>query len=238
MHRETLNRAIFLLLFPVLAGCGGGPERVVLKGGTEHLPLLDGRTLSYRERENTEEHTYTVQMRYAGGKTTRVYPLLFKGIKMGHCVFRSDGKQVIFSTDKPLTALMSLPEYRQIWVDEAAKIGDEWNDMDTGTKTMLAGFETVTVPAGTYENCYKTVTTVLPVFLDSLQAWRERGDLSDDEYRDWQADSKDIIVRWFASGVGLVKEQINSSDHTRELVSVVKTGTGKIDIDSTQSDSE
>jgi hypothetical protein len=236
MVRESLNRVIFLSVLFLLVGCGEGPERTVLRGGTEHLPLLDSRVMRYREKIGAEERTYTMQMRYAGGKLVRVYPLLFKGLDLGHCMFRSNGPQVLFSTDKPLTAMMALPEYRQLWVDETAKAGDEWEDKDVGTKTTLEGFETITVAAGTYEKCYKTVTTVEPAFMDSLDSWRERGSMTPDEYDDWAKDAHDRTVRWFASGVGLVKEDVNNGERVRELVAVVKPGTGRVDIDSTKSE--
>lgn len=238
MRRECLNRVIFLCLLLLISGCGGGPERAVLRGGTEHLPLLNDRMMRFRERRGQDEHTYTMQMRYAGGKVVRVFPVLYNGIDLGHSVFRSNGTRVYFCTDKPLTAMMSLPEYRQLWVDETAKEGEEWEDEDMGTKTLFEGYETVTVPAGTYERCYQTVTVVQPAFMDSLNAWKERGEMPPEEYDDWASHAHDRIVRWFAPGVGLVKEQINEGDLTRELVAVVKPGTGKTDTDTTQTESE
>jgi hypothetical protein len=119
-------------------------------------------------------------------------------------------------------------------VNEAVKEGDEWEDTDMGTKTIFAGYENVTVPAGTYPHCYNTVTTVEPVFMDSLYVWRDRGSMTSEEFDDWASYANDVTVRWFASGVGLVKEQLNSSDHTRELLEVVKTGIGKVDADTTE----
>ncbi|HEY3293894.1 MAG TPA: hypothetical protein VGL38_00495 [bacterium] len=236
MHRERLNHAFFIGLFLIIAGCGGGPERIILRGGTEHLPLLDDRVMRYRETVGTEEHTYTMHMYYAGGRAIRVYPVVVKGIDLGQCMFRSKGDLVYFGTNNPRTALSALPEYRQLWVDETAKPGEEWEDMDTGTKTLFEGFETVTVPAGTFDNCYKTTTIVLPTFMDSLNAWRERGEFTPEEYNDWSAGANDRVVRWFAPGVGLVKEQINGSDHVRELEEVVKPGTGRVNADTTQTD--
>ena len=35
-----------------------------------------------------------------------------------------------------------------------------------------------------------------------------------------------VIIRWFAPGVGLVKEQIGDPTHYRELVAVDREGTG------------
>jgi hypothetical protein len=236
MNCEKPYRCISILLLALLAGCGGGPERTPLRAGTEHLLLLDGRKMRYLDQDNGKSSTYTLEMHWGGGKAFRVYQAVFDGLDRGHCTFISNGPKVFFTTDKPVTALQGLLEYRQLWVNEEAKQGEEWVDTDTGTKTLFAGFEDVTVPAGKYDNCYKTVTVVLPAFTDSLKVWREAGEITPEEYDEFLADANTTTVRWFASGVGLVKEQINGSDHTRELEDVVKAGTGKTSADTTSTE--
>ncbi|RPH93719.1 hypothetical protein EHM69_09470 [candidate division KSB1 bacterium] len=230
----SYSSLLFILLF--LWGCGG-PEGVALRGGTEHLLLLDKRTLQYQERYRGETVPYTLIMRYTGGQDIRVYNLEFRGIEMGRCRLISKDQQVFFETTKPLTKFDYLPEYRQLWVDESVLSGGEWEDFDVGTNTVVAPSETVTVPAGTFSNCYKTVTSAFPSFVDSLEVWRGEGLISEEEYQQQKSAAGIAVVRWFASGVGLVKEQIGSPDHVRELVEVKRPGTGRVDIPSDESDS-
>lgn len=227
---ECSRRAAVFVILALACGCGG-PQKVALRGGTEHLLLLHDRLLRYQERTGERTRTFTLRLLYAGGRSVRVYEAVFDGVDPGRCAFLSSGTQVFFETNRSPMALELLPEYRQLWVDEAAAVGDSWQDEDTGTETVFAGYETVTVPAGTYQNCYKTVTTASRALTDSLSAWRSRGRLSDEEYQSRADEAARVVVRWFASGVGLVKEQL-APDHVRELLAVVRPGTGLVDISS------
>jgi hypothetical protein len=229
--QRDIKRYSLLFVFFIVWGCGG-PERAALRGGTEHLLLLHGRTMEYKERDGTETLRYSIRMFYSGGRSVRVYELKIKGVDWGRCRLISKDKQVFFETNKPSTALENVPEFRQLWVDEAALSGDGWDDPDTGTQTVVAASETVTVPAGTYENCYKTVTTGTPELMDSLDVWHERGEITNEIYRSQMAAAQTVVVRWFASGVGLVKEQIGGPEHVRELVAVSEMGKGKVDVES------
>jgi hypothetical protein len=228
-QRDTVSYSL-LFVFLVLAGCGG-PERVPLRGGTEHLLLLHRRTLRYVERNGPEQRSFTMRMFYSGGREVRAYELQVKGLDLGRCRFVSRGTQVFFETNKPATVFADVPEFRQLWVDETAGPGDDWTDGDTGTQTVVAPAETVTVPAGTYENCYKTVTTGTQALLDSLTAWHERGALPDDIFESEMKAARTPVIRWFASGVGLVKQQMGDPDHVWELVAVSEQGTGKVDVE-------
>ena len=163
-QRDTMTYSLLFVFF-LIVGCGG-PERVALRGGTEHLLLLHRRTMRYVERKGSEERRFTIRMFYSGGRSVRAYELEVKGLDLGHCRFISKDQQVFFETNKPATTLADVPEFRQLWEDETANPSDGWEDSDTGTETVVASSETVTVPAGTFENCYKTVTTgtsALPV---------------------------------------------------------------------------
>lgn len=223
-HLFTLS-----ILFLLLNGCGP-PERVIRPGGTEHLPLFHNRTMKYVEYNGGRETEYTMSMRYIGGGRVRIFPLTFSGVDRGYCEFISRGSQVVFATDRPRTALAprrTLDEYRQLWLDEKALSGEAWTDEDVGTQTVFAGYESVSVPAGKFYDCWKMVVEAMPVLFDSLDARHTRGDLSDEEYARETEQAGWIVVRWFAPGVGLVKEQIGSSEHTRELVEVVNPGYGQ-----------
>jgi hypothetical protein len=221
--------AALLALAVFLAGCSIGVDRILLRGGTEHLLLLNNRVMKYQEREGAKIKPYTMTMLYAGGVSVRVFETRFKGVDFGECKFISRGPQVFFSTSRPLTAVREVPDCRQLWVNEEAKEGESWEDDDTGTQTMFAGYESVTVPAGTYDRCYKTVTTVVPALAESLKVWHNSGVLTDRQFEQQEVIAKMTIVRWFASGVGLVKEQLGESDHVRELVAVEQPGVGSLD---------
>jgi len=217
----------------LLSGCGG-PERAPLRGGTEHLLLLHGRELRYEERVGEEVKPYTLRLTYSGGDMVRVFEAQFRGLDFGRCSFISNRTQVFFETNRPTTALQELPEYREAWVDEEAKPGDVWLNEDTGTETAFAGYESISVPAGTFSECYKTVTVGSETLLDSLEVWLARGAIEQGEYDAQMAAAEVVVVRWFASGVGLVREQIGNSDHVRELVAVVRPGTGRVDLPPTE----
>jgi len=219
-------RILLLLVALTVVGCGG-PERVVYRGGTQHFPLLHDRQLRYQERTGGDTREFTLLLRYAGGRSILVYQGLYKGIEPRQCNFLSRDSLVTLETPFPLTTSEYLPAYRQVWVDETAEVGDFWIDEDTATETTFAGFEDVTVAAGSYPRCYKTVTAALPALADSLRARHDRGDLPEREYARQLANSKRVIVRWFAAGVGLVKEQIGSDEHVRELVEIMKPGRGE-----------
>jgi hypothetical protein len=223
-----------ILLGAVAAGCGGPERPTPPRGGTEHLLLLDRRVLQYQERDGDKVQPYTLELLFAGGRRVKVFDAVFHGLDLGNCQFISNDTLVSFVTDQPLTPTMPLPEYRQVWVDEKAQVGDMWEDAGAGTQTVLDGYETVTVPAGTYPHCYKTVTTVVPAYEDSLIEWRRRGELTDQGFERLSSNARLVFIRWFASGVGLVKEQISDPDHVRELVAVKQIGTGRIDTTTTQ----
>lgn len=230
-HKQRdITRYSLLFVFVLLLGCGG-PERVPLRGGTEHLLLLHNRVLRYEERYHRELKTFTMRMHYAGGRSVRVYSLQMKGADWGNCSFISSGSQVFFETNKPSTALQDVPEFRQLWINEELSVGDGWEDQDTGTQTVVAPSETITVPAGTFENCYKTVTTGTQELLDSLQSWHEKALLADEDFETQLKRARIPVVRWFASGVGLVKEQIGGPEWVRELSAIEKMGTGRVDIE-------
>jgi hypothetical protein len=231
-QRDTMTYSLLFVFF-LIVGCGG-PERVALRGGTEHLLLLHRRAMRYVERKGSEERRFTIRMFYSGGRSVRAYELELKGLDLGHCRFISKDQQVFFETNKPATTLADVPEFRQLWVDETAKPGDGWEDSDTGTETVVASSETVTVPAGTYENCYKTVTTGTSALLDSLTFWHESGALKDEIFESQMAAAQKPVVRWFVSGVGLVKVQFGDPDHVWELTAVAEPGTGRVELETPQ----
>lgn len=220
-----------LCTFILLLGCTKGPERVAFLGGTSHMPLREERVLRYQEQRAGDVKEYRLTMSYSGGHRSKVYALRFKDAAFGECELISKDSLVYFSTTKPLTAMVprgSAPEWRELWLDENAKRGEAWVNEQTGTQTVYAGNETLEVPAGTFTHCYKTVTEGLPELADSLLLRRDRGDLTGQEYENEIANAKLVVVRWFAPGVGLVREQVGS-EIIRVLAEVEQEGRGRVD---------
>ncbi|MBK6766674.1 MAG: hypothetical protein IPG71_10270 [bacterium] len=89
----------------ILSGCGSLPERKPYRSGTEHLPLLDGRVLRYRERAADETSEYTLTLRYLGGRAWKVYEAADENNPYGVIEFSSDGKIVEAATLVSLTSL-------------------------------------------------------------------------------------------------------------------------------------
>jgi hypothetical protein len=231
-YRRRIARAVLWLtvLAALAAGCSG-PERRYPLAGTEHFPLRDRRTLSYRQTRNGRITNYTWRLRWLGGNRIKVFALDVDGLDFGECTITQIDSAVVFVTTAPLTMLESPqlePEFRQAWVDETVAHGDDWTDPDTGTRTVFTGFESVTVPAGTFPRCYRTVTEATTELLDSLSARLDQGTLTPAEHAQQLAQARLVVSRWFAPGIGLVKEQIGSPDFIRELIAVTDSGRGEI----------
>jgi len=211
------------------------PQRTVFRGGVDYMPLLDGRKLVYRETDEGERDDYSLTLHYIGGRNWKIYSVVEEETPYGRIEFESNGVVLRVSTQISLTSLesrKSIGAFTTVWLDGNAPEDSAWFDELTGTETLVAGYENVTVPAGSYTECLKTVSTPLPDLADSLEARYERSEIDEKQYTlertflNWQT------VRWFASGVGLIKEQIGPPGETkilRELVAVEVEGTGKED---------
>lgn len=185
----------------------------------------------YRQRRGDVTTEYSWRQNWLGGKRVKVFSLTIDGIDMGDGTLIQSDSAITFATTKPLTMLESpriVPEFRQVWVDESVARGEGWDDPDTGTRTVMAGFESVTVPAGTFEHCYRTVTEASPELFDSLTSRRNDGSLTVQDYQLQIEQARLVVSRWFAPGVGLVKEQIGGPDYVRELVKVKHPGRGEL----------
>ena len=217
---------LFLLGLLLIIGCGEY-QRKVPRGGTEYLPLKEDLTLRYRLTYYGEVQEYSMRLRYLGGKSYKVFKAYFEGGEQGGLEFSSHGKQVVVTTQHSLTSLKSRLErgdFQQLWIDESLEPGDFWQDEDTGTQTVFTGYEDVTVPAGTFSDCYLTVTEALPELIDSINARLERGELDAELLNQELENAKLVVVRWFALDVGLVKEQFGSSAYVRELLAIENEG--------------
>lgn len=231
---------LVLAVLLLSAGCGEMPQRKALRGGTGFFPLLEDRALRYRQSGEEGTLDYTLTLHYIGGRQWKVFVVKGEDIPYGGIEFQSDGRYVEAVTSRSMTSLDSrskLGEFSQVWLDDSAAVDSSWQDLSTGTETLVAGFETVTVPAGTYEDCLVTATTPLPQLADSVEARFRRDEMNEEtyllerEYARWQT------VRWFAFGVGLVKEQLGPPGQpriTRELVAIENEGFGSADSSNTE----
>ena len=166
-----------LLLTSIFSACGEAPTRFVYRSGTDYMPLLDSRVLRYREKADGPSTEYTLTLKYIGGRSWKVYTCQDENIPYGSIEFTSNGVIVEAATLISLTSLESrkvVSAFNQVWVDEAVEVDSSWYDESTGTETLVAGYETVTVPAGKLEDCLKTGTTPLPEIADSVESHTPR----------------------------------------------------------------
>jgi len=226
---------LFLAVSLLISACGEAPSRVVFRSGTEFMPLLDGRKLRYRQNDEGETSEYSLTLKYIGGRQWKVYTTEDDNLPYGAIEFSSNGTIVEAVTLISFTSLESrklVSAFNQKWVDAGAELDSVWFDEVPGTETLVAGYETVTVPAGKFENCLKTVVTPLPEIKDSVEARYQRGDSDEKLYIEEREVASWQTVRWFAHGVGLVKEQIGPMGDAkiiRELIALDSEGVGFID---------
>ncbi|MBU0691344.1 hypothetical protein KKC97_05555 [bacterium] len=217
----------FLVLLVLLTTGCGDYQRVVPLGGTDYLPLKEDLTLRYRLTYYGDVEEYSMRLRYLGGKDYKVYKAYYKGDAQGGLEFSSHNQQVAAITQYSLTSLGSRYErgdFQQVWIDESLQPGDFWQDADTGTQTVFVGYEDITVPAGTFTDCYKTATEALPELVDSINARFDRKEMDSEMFNQELENAKIVVSRWFARDVGLVKEQFGTSEYVRELLAVENEG--------------
>lgn len=227
---------LFLLLSAAwIASCSSGIERKAYRGGNDYFPLLEGRTLSYRQTQDGETKDYTMSLHYIGGRSWKVYEAKFEGLAYGGLEFNSNGLIVEASSQYSLTSLDprdDVSEFRQVWIDLGAREDSIWFDAAPGTESIFAGYETATVPAGRFENCMMVIANPIAEIKDSIEARHARENTSDALYKKEVEVWNWSTVRWFAPGVGLVKEEIGPPGEVkirRELVAVTSEGVGVVD---------
>ncbi|MBL0063358.1 MAG: hypothetical protein IPP40_18210 [bacterium] len=159
-----------MLLSLFFNSCGGTPTRIVFRGAARNICLLDSRVVRYRQKGSGETSEYTLTFKYIGGRAWKVYTAKGDNLPYGELEFSSNGTIVEAATQMSLTSLESrntVGAFNQVWVDEM-DVDSVWYDEQTGTETVVAGFERVTVPAGTFDECLKTVTTPLAEIADPV----------------------------------------------------------------------
>lgn len=184
MNKKYLISVLMIAVVTIL-GCatvtstGGGTSG----GGREYFPNTDGYSWSYNYRPMSGSQmemniTFSGSIT-SGGKTFQV----FKG-NIGIITFES----YVIVTDSNVKTYNTLTSEASTLLVFPLNVGSHWFNSGSDESQVLA-LETVTVQAGTFNNCYKVRTTRQASFYDD----------------------------WYAPNVGLIKE-INSSA-TLELVS-------------------
>jgi hypothetical protein len=223
------------LLAAWIASCNSGIERTSYRGGNDYFPLLEGRVLSYRQTIEGETKDYTMSLHYIGGRAWKVYEAKIEGLAFGGLEFNSNGVVVEATSQFSYTSLEPRDEvsaFRQVWLDTGAREDSLWYDAAPGTESVFAGYQSVTVPAGSFENCMMIIATPVAEIKDSIEARHARGKSSDVLYQKELEVWNWSTVRWFAQGVGLVKEEIGPPGGVsirRELLAVTSEGHGLVD---------
>ena len=178
--------------------------------GITYLPLRDGQTYTYQRQCGEETKQLTRRLRIVKGDIENPeFRVIEKGGDSFDQFLRHQGNAIVHLTEKPLERLEDLGEgqlYLSTWLLDGAMSGDYWEDNETGLRTAVAGFESVTVPAGTFGDCIKTVTEPTAILLEVVEKRGEQTGLSAEQIAIELENARELCIRWFARGVGLVKE--------------------------------
>ncbi|MBU1707197.1 hypothetical protein KKB28_04705 [bacterium] len=222
-YRPVRLGIVLLTLFLVIS-CNKSKEPLGEDYGIAYLPLRDNQTFTYQRQcgDNTEQVTRELRL-VKGDLETPEFRIIEKDGESFDQFLRHQGNAVVYLTEKPLARLEDFAEgqlYLSTWLLDGATNGDYWEDEETGLRTAVAGFESVTVPAGTFEDCIKTVVESTDLLLEVIEKRGEQSGLSEEMLAVELEDAKELCIRWFAWGVGLVKEE--KGDCRLELVSYIR----------------
>ena len=222
-YRPVWLGIVLLSLLTILA-CTKSKEPLGEDCGMAYLPLRDGQTYTYQRQcgDNTEQLTRRLRF-IKGDIETPEFRVFEKGDESFDQFLRHQGNAVVHLTVKPPARLMPLGEghfYLSTWLLDDASPGTYWEDEETGLRTAVAGFESVTVPAGTFDDCIKTVAEPTEILLEVIEKRGEQNGLSAEEITVELESARELCIRWFAWGVGLVKEE--KGDCRLELDSYIR----------------
>ena len=223
-YRPVRLGIVLLTLFTVLS-CTKSDRPLGEDYGIVYLPLMDAQTYTYQRQcgENTEQLTHRLRI-VKGDLEAPEFRVIVKGAESFDQFLRHQRNAVVHLTEKPLARLMELNEgqlYLSTWLLDSASRGDYWEDEETGLRTAVAGFESVTVLAGTFDDCIKTVTEPTDILLEVIEKRGKQNGLSAEQIAVELENARELCIRWFARGVGLVKEEkgdcrLELSSHIRQ----------------------
>ncbi len=222
-YRPVRLGIILLTLFTVLS-CSKSKQPLGEDYGIAYLPLRDGQTYTYQRQCNEQTEQLTRRLRIIKGDIeTPEFRVFEKGGESFDQFLRHQGNAVVHLTEKPPARLEEFDEgqlYLSTWLLDGATRGDYWEDEETGLRTAVAGFESVTVLAGTFDDCIKTVTEPTDILLEVIEKRGEQNRLSAEQIAVELENARELCIRWFARGVGLVKEE--KGDCRLELNSYIR----------------
>jgi len=176
--------------------------------GITYLPLRDGQKYTYSRQYGDESEQFSVELKFVEGDLASPE---FRVINRdGRDTFlRRQRDAVVCLTDAPLGRLQELPAgqlYLSTWLLDGATAGVFWEDDETGLRSAVAGFESVTTPAGTFDDCIKITVEPTDILLEVMRLRAEQQGRSPHEIAAELHAAAEVRVRWFARGAGLVKE--------------------------------
>ncbi len=222
-YRPVRLGIVLLTLFTVLA-CTKSKRPLGEDYGITYLPLRDGQTYTYQRQCDGSTEQLTRRLRIIKGDIeTPEFRVFEKGGESFDQFLRHQGNAVVHLTEKPPARLEEFDEgqlYLSTWLLDGASPGSYWENEETGLRTAVAGFESVTVLAGTFDDCIKVVTEPTDILLEVIEKRAEQRGLSAEQIAVELESAKELCIRWFARGVGLVKEE--KGDCRLELNSYIR----------------
>ncbi len=212
MKREFLKYlspclALSMMLSVIACSKPGG--KLENNYGISYLPLRDGQKFVYqRECGGRAERVVRELSLVRGDLETPEFRVNAAG--MGDMFLRRQGNAVVCLMEKPPARLTELPDgelYLSTWLLDGATPGTFWEDEDTGLRTAVAGFETVTTPAGTFDSCIKVTIEATEILWQATKERIRREKLSPEQEDAICEGLSFVCIRWFARNVGLVKEE-------------------------------
>lgn len=218
-HYKRLWSIVGLLLSLVIVSCSTSSRKLGEDLGITYLPLRDGQKYTYHRQRGDRSEQLTCRLQFVeGDRTTPEFRAI--GQDTREIFLRRQKDAIVCLTEDPPARLKQLPAgqlYLSTWLLDGATRGVFWEDEETGLRSVVAAFEAVTTPAGTFDDCIKIVIEPMDILLEVMEVRGERQGRSSEEIAAELRAVSEVRVRWFARGVGLVKEE--KGDCRLELIS-------------------
>jgi len=193
MQRNLFNAAVglFLVLTTGLAGCGG--EVGGTNNGT-YLPVTVDSTWTYNNGARTEKITanannqITREVVTSTGKSVAIETVSNNAFYLASVkLYDTAGLNTATKTYSPLPGMLFVPSSTTPGYHETQTV--QINTQPSNTNSSLSqdvtviGFETITVPAGTFSNALKIQTAI----------------------------ANTTYLSWFALNVGMIRQDVNNT---------------------------
>jgi hypothetical protein len=206
---QYLLPSLALLIVLLAAACSKPGGKLGNDYGIAYLPLRDGQKFVYqRDCGGRAERIIRELSLVRGDLETPEFRV--NEVGAGDMFLRRQGNAVVCLSDKPRARLKMLGEgelYLSTWLLDGATPGTFWEDEDTGLRTAVAGFESVTTPAGTFDDCIKVTIEATEILWQVTEERIRRENLSPEQEDAISEALAQVCIRWFARGIGLVKEE-------------------------------